>query len=64
MSRADIDRAVRFALSAYPDNIGVGRLCQELLAHKTGNKIKIVRSPDVDVFERVHAAPRPQRRSA
>lgn len=39
MARGDRDRAIAFALSKHPDRIGVGRLCQELLAEVSGRVI-------------------------
>lgn len=39
MARGDRDRAIAFALSMHPDRIGVGRLCQELLAEVTGKAV-------------------------
>ena len=41
MTRGDRDRAIAFALSTHPDRIGVGRLCQELLAEVTGMPVTL-----------------------
>ena len=41
MARGDRDRAIAFALSMHPDRIGVGRLCQELLAEVTGMAVTL-----------------------
>lgn len=39
MARGDRAKAIAFALSSPADRIGVGRLCQELLADLTGEAV-------------------------
>lgn len=52
MAARSRDRAIVFALSQSPDRIGVGRLCQELLADVTGREVTFKPSRPVRLDDR------------